>query len=129
MVIDETLLTKKCPYCSEEINIKAIKCKHCGEFLDSKTRKEKIKGQVKKSSGGEKVVLFGLIFGAIAFTASYFLFGNILGQQISIINIFTTPSDAITSAIIAPIRNKILISTIGGLILGGIIATILNRKE
>lgn len=27
--------TKDCPYCGEEILMKAIKCKHCGEFLES----------------------------------------------------------------------------------------------
>jgi predicted RNA-binding Zn-ribbon protein involved in translation (DUF1610 family) len=30
--------TKQCPYCSEEIPVKAIRCKHCREYLDGDDR-------------------------------------------------------------------------------------------
>lgn len=31
---------KKCPFCAEEIQEKAVKCKHCSEFLDRDHAKE-----------------------------------------------------------------------------------------
>lgn len=33
-----TSITRKCPFCAEEINLEAIKCKHCGEFLNGASK-------------------------------------------------------------------------------------------
>jgi hypothetical protein len=121
--------TKKCPFCSEEISIEAIKCKHCGEFLDSKIAKEKTVDHKKRSSGGGKVILFGLLFAALGFAAGYLLFGNVLGQQISINKIFSVSTNEVEALIISPIRNKIIISSFAGCILGALIGTFIHQKD
>ncbi len=33
--------TKRCPYCREQILIRAVKCKHCGEILDEELREQR----------------------------------------------------------------------------------------
>lgn len=120
--------TKKCPFCSEEINIEAIKCKHCGEFLDSKIGKENKEVRSKNSSGGGNVILFFLIFAGLGFALGYLIYGNVLGHQISVNNIFSSSSDGIDGLILLPIRNKIIISTIAGGVIGGLIATFIHKK-
>ena len=34
-------VTKRCPYCAEEIHAEAKKCKHCGEMIDASLRRQK----------------------------------------------------------------------------------------
>lgn len=36
---------KRCPFCSEEIQLEALKCKHCGEWLNKKSLSDSILGK------------------------------------------------------------------------------------
>lgn len=66
-------LTKACPFCSEEINFKAIKCKHCGEFLPSITSSITHKSSKKNSP---LVIILWIIFIILIMCAGMYFFLN-----------------------------------------------------
>ncbi|MDD2515608.1 MAG: zinc ribbon domain-containing protein [Candidatus Gracilibacteria bacterium] len=73
---------KKCPYCSENIQDKAIKCKFCGEFLnDVMTNEEKIIKNEKNSNilgGIVAISIYVLFIGILLYILSDIFFINFL---------------------------------------------------
>jgi hypothetical protein len=71
-------MTKKCPFCGEEIAVTAQKCKHCGEWLEQ---------TVEKSSNWGTRLLKSIIFGAVGWACFYFgSWHLIIGQKISLMS-------------------------------------------
>ena len=72
--------TKKCPFCGEEILAEAKKCKHCGEWLDK--REETILSENKmkdddNSSNGWTHLIEIILFLAIGIGAYFFVSNKI----------------------------------------------------
>lgn len=74
-----------------------------------------------------------LIFALIGFIIGYILFGEILGERIPIKNIFISDTDNflgsfIDELAIKPIRQKILISSLVGGLIGYVISVLTSKK-
>ncbi|HPC18618.1 MAG TPA: PH domain-containing protein [Kiritimatiellia bacterium] len=67
-------LTRPCPYCSEEIQLTAVKCKHCGEFLDG--RSPQVTSTLKQSQQWENDIWKGTP--SYLYYLGHFIFGVIL---------------------------------------------------
>lgn len=126
-----------CKKCKEEVEDNYDICWNCGADKDGKIEKEaeaelkKLKkkvGNTNSSGGGKIILLFILIFAVIGFFIGYIMFGDVFGVQISLGDIFSSSSVGLDKLIIAPIQNKIIISTIAGGIIGAVIGSYSGKK-
>ncbi len=127
-------ITKKCPYCDEEIHRDAIKCKYCREWLNKETKelqplsptKAKQGKSVDQSSLQPKPSVpstpsFKLSYGKFGFLKNFYMKAILAGGLTAVILIqifiFISPDMA---------RNSLLIILFSIIIFGGIIAGILS---
>ena len=63
---------KKCPYCSEEIQIDAIKCKHCKEFLKNKDKRN----TYLQPFSFKKTIITGMLVGGLLWNIIFIISGS-----------------------------------------------------
>ena len=66
---EDTLCTKKCPFCAEQIQVEAVKCRYCGEFLEEN---RKSKAETKWHLSMSSIVIAFLFVGPLALPFVWF---------------------------------------------------------
>ncbi len=118
----------ECKKCKEEVEDSYDVCWNCGATIEGviDTAIEAEFKELKKeagstsTTGGGSITLFIIIFAAIGFGFGYLMYGKMLGQRIPIDEIFFS-SGGLDSLFLGPIKERIIISTILGGVIGGII--------
>ena len=132
--MEKDIITKLCPYCGEEVSLKALKCKHCGEWLDETPYREEsvsqpqvIVQQIERKTNGSGTAGFVIaLISAIVFWLPFvsqilWVFGLIF----SFIGLFKRPRGLAIAGFIISFVNLIVILVIilaFGLVLGGVFA-------
>lgn len=82
--------TKPCPYCGEEIMMKAVKCKHCGEWLNQEARKKNEPVVKRETRKKPEPVAKEIGLGCLTLVAAYSIPAIIIGLILH----FTIPDDS-----------------------------------
>jgi hypothetical protein len=123
--MEKDIITKLCPYCGEEVSLKALKCKHCGEWLDETPYREEsvsqpqviVKQIERKTNGiGTAGFVISLVCTCLSWLPGVNLVLWFIGLLLSFVGMFKRPRGLAIAGFIISIIDFILIVVILGAI-------------